>query len=245
MFAEITMGSEAHRVWQPLVVLVVYDGGSGRQAATVHDVIRENGGEPITGPGRPLGREALNDLVKGLAGKTAAARRIVPAHVLVTDADCLVWWRPSVRRPIFFNTSDKEFNEAVNAQPVLHPALLFVARENLSVWALAENRRPEATTPVLRAPYCNLYEGGNMCSGAVRLPGSCAISTIEAWESAFYDTTFTHSNLHGSPLTSHPGGDRGLWRDMLGVQPLGEDGVERFPIEHLVAIGKTVEGVVK
>jgi PRTRC genetic system protein B len=213
--------------------IMLYDRGS-LALATIHDVAKFDDGQPPTIlPGRCLTRESLVAILGGLSGGPQA-HEILPASVISSDALRLAWWVPSARRPIFFNTGDKEFNRDVDGKNVRYPALLFVAKPGvLSVFALAKDERPGEKTKLFRAPFLNLYEAGNMCSGDTRLPGVVQSCDIPAWERSFFETRFTHSNLHGRELTKFKGGHNALWRAMVEA--------ESFPGKALLPIETTLQ----
>ena len=174
-------------------------------------------GKPIIGAGRPLSRSGLSTLVHKLSG-VKQRREISDTRVLYADPSRMAWWSPAKRCPIYFKTVSKGFNRWLNAKVVSHPALMFVADpEKLCVYALKENVRPDSETPLYRAPYFNIYEAGNMCSGNIRMPSTISVLDIVIWEDAFYRTEFTHSNR--SILTSHRNGHAGYWVEALRTLP--------------------------
>jgi hypothetical protein len=59
--------------------------------------------------------------------------------------------------------------------------------------------------------------------------------SIPAFEAAFFDTHFTHSN--GTPMTRHPEGHFGFWRDLQSVKAV--------PAKWLVPFGKTLMEVLE
>lgn len=188
--------------------------GTGDAAITVHPV---TAGE--IGAGSCLDEPTFADLIRRVGWNGQAkiqAREILPPGVLYAGLDRLMWFAPARRDVIWFATGRRDFDAALNGQTVLHPPLVFLARAgNLSVFAVAKNERPEARTPLLLAPYFNLYASGNMCEGNVPLPKTLSVTHIPTWESAFYDTRFTHSNYSGIKWITHPQGHDGFWRDML------------------------------
>lgn len=211
--------------------------------ATVHDV-RFKGDRPILLPGMTLTREMLDTLTQKLSGMPET-RIVLSDRIVCADSRGMAWWVPARRRPIFFNTSDKAFNKAVNGKEVLHPPLLFLAAPNrLSVFALAENKRPAGDTVLCRAPYFNLYDRGTMCAGNARLPDVVLPSETEIWERAFFETFFTHSNMHGEKLTRHKGGHDGLWRELVKPVRTHCCGQEVFPREYLLPLDLTLEQAV-
>lgn len=202
--------------------ILLYSSTGGDFLATVHDI--ENGGLL---PGTPIDSNCLSDVVAQLTGQSQAGRTILPARVLYSDGSLLYWWCPSARRPIYFKSGKPELDEA-SGKEVLHPPLVFMARaQRLSVWALDTDVRPSAGSQLFVAPYFNLYDGGGMCTGNVRLPESLSASeeTLAAWEEAFFGTNFTHSNLGGGALTKFRGGHNALWKAMANAST--------FPTESL------------
>lgn len=217
--------------------ILLYEGDS-RVLATVHAVYQvPDEKQPVIGPGRCLTREALDELVHKLAG-TSQRRDIIPEGVLCSDSTRLAWWTPSALRPIFFNTADKEFNKAVDGKNVRYPALVFVAKPgSLSVFAIPEDARPNADTKLYRAPFMNLYDQGNMCAGDTRLPEVVLTKDIPTWERSFFDTRFTHTNIHSGKLTTFEGGHTALWKAMVRAK--------RFPADALLPLKKTLEEAVQ
>lgn len=210
--------------------ILLYQSSSNDYLATVHDV--ENG---ALLPGTPIDRNTISDLTSKLAGQAETGRTMLPARVLYSDASLLMWWCRASRRAIYFK-SGKEELDALSGKEVAHPPLVFMAQsQRLSVWALAEDERPEASTKLFVAPYFNVYEGGNMCSGNVRLPESLssASKNLKAWEEAFFETNFTHSNLGAAKITTFPEGHNALWIKM--EEECRQSAHWRFPCEAALA----------
>jgi PRTRC genetic system protein B len=146
-------------------------------------------------------------------------RTLLPANLLLATVDCLMWHLPSQRRRIYVQTADKTFNADINGREVLHPALLFMAKESsmgrdLYIWALDTNERPTEQTKLFRAPYFNIYDNAHLCEGNYKLPSNCDPAHIAKWEESFFSTSFTHSNTDQRQLTAHPHGHNALWREM-------------------------------
>lgn len=231
--------------------LLIYSDGS-RAACTSHPVALEPRRKKLfLMPGTPVERAEIIKLAQQLAGVKSSNRRdLLPANLLVATVDCLAWHLPSQRRNIFVSMSDKQFNADVNGREVLHPALLFVAKESghgrdLYVWALADNARPDAQTPLFRAPYFNVYQTGHLCEGSYRLPENCDLAGIPQWESAFFDTHFSHTNLDARQLTSHPHGHNALWREMLKTRLKTFPAKWLLPLktgERALTLGEVMEG---
>lgn len=235
--------------------------------ATVNDIVTTDDNKKVIGAGAPLNRAELTNMLGKLQGRTGA-RQIIPENVLSVDGGRMAWWTPASVRPIWFSFAHMANRDSVNAaisgKDFPHPALLFVADPGqLYIYALADNDRPAANTPVYVAPYYNLYGNwdskkkkfdgrlGHMCAGNVRLPDSISIGDIPAWEMGFFNTTFTHSNIAKSLLCQHPGGYvRMVWELMSQysrfVTKHGKDKYMQcqFPNEYLTSTGLTVAEVI-
>lgn len=217
--------------------ILLYEGGDATMA-TIHPVLREGGGPPQILAGSCLTRETLHELLRSVA-KTPQQRVLFPPRLLVYEPGSMAWWSPRGRRPIFFKTRDKAFNQAMQGKTAVHPALLFLARPGqLHAFALAESEHPTGETPLYRAPYFNLYDSGAMCSGNVILPRAVSPNDLPIWEKAFYETSFTHNNYHSGKICLHPEGHDGLWESQA------RRGCKTFPAEWLYPLKTTVEKAV-
>ena len=56
-----------------------------------------------------------------------------------------------------------------NGKAQVPPMLWFANKNSLSVFALANDRRPTEKTPLHYAPFFNIYEKGNVCMGTVSI----------------------------------------------------------------------------
>jgi PRTRC genetic system protein B len=204
-----------------------------RMLVSIHEIARR-GDKATIGPGQLLGRETLDSILRDMqAREERVERKLISPQLLFQDNTMLLWYSAACVRPIYYSTADKQFEKDVNGKAVAHPPLLFMAQPGmLYTWALKENSRPDAGTKACIAPYWNLYSNGAMCRGDVKVPGTLLPSTIPDWEKIFYDSRFTHSNLHSGKSTTHKGGHHGLWREMVGK--------EIFDSKYLVATKLTV-----
>jgi PRTRC genetic system protein B len=204
--------------------------------ATVHELKDSpDGGAPYLDSGEPLTIDFAQYLAKGLGRNVP--REILPANVLVRTPDMLVWWTRAQRRVIFYAHSSD--GRALNGKVYPQPALLFkVCGSELSVRALAEDRRPKAETSLMVAPYWNCdRQGGRVCQGSMRVPGKLYPAAMKDWEKAFFESEFTHAAL-GAQLTSHPQGFLGLWRDLAGSRA-------EFPVEFLIESCESLQSFVQ
>ncbi len=207
------------------------DSATGRQARDVYGPMFHGEDEgarslrPVIAEGRLLTVDQLASVNEMLQMSAAGAggmteefrRRILPDTVLCCEWGVVAWWVPSHRRPLYFETGTSLDQELTPNTPLLHPPLVFVGRPGrLTVFALAENARPNGASELMRAPYFNLYAHGSMCPGKVPLPKFATPNQISAYEAAFWDSSFVHTNARGAgeELTLHPDGHHGLWREM-------------------------------
>src|SRR5271165_839828 len=127
---------------------------------------------------------------------------------------------------MFFRTGSEL--EGVSGNRFPHPALVFVVRSNvLYVRALFANRRPGPDSKLAAAPYWNIDSNGAVCAGTMRTPKSLTVTSIAAWQQAFFQSEFTHPG-GGGRLTKRRGGTTALWKSLAGK--------ERFPLATLVEL---------
>ena len=115
------------------------------------------------------------------------------------------------------------------------PAMLWFAnKENLSVFALASDKRPTEKTVLYFAPFFNVYEDGAVCMGTVNIniKNSASVEEfIKAWEDYFFNSYFSHLLDNYNPII---GNCVNLWRKLM------ETG-ETFPVEVLKKIVKPLK----
>lgn len=189
-----------------------------------HPVQGNESGAPTLGSGQALSWDFVRQMVRTLGGDTSA--EVLPTCVVARTGSMIAWWTPQQRRQMFYNDQAGELGD-LNGRIFPQPPLLFMAgRTGLWVRALRQNKRPDARTKLLIAPYWNTAATGLVCTGSMRQPEGTGIGAIRPWEKAFYESAFTHPG-GGVRLTSHPGGFGGLWRGLAGKRV-------SFPVRHLV-----------
>jgi PRTRC genetic system protein B len=82
-----------------------------------------------------------------------------------------------------------------------------------------------------RAPYWNVSDNGLVCLGDTRTPDGGGVSSLQQWETSFFESAFTHQNSHAR-LTTHPKGFVGLWRELAGKTS--------FPERYLASADQTL-----
>lgn len=185
--------------------------------------------------GQPVTREAVMAMFEKLAKQMTLNVDFLPEGVLSISADHMVWWMPACERNVFFN--NKELGK--RAAKVPHPGLVFaVVKGSWYVFALASSARPQLDTTLHYAPYFNVYDDGGICAGSAAKPKGIAAGAIPQWESAFFESEFTHIN-GDTKKASHPRGEYALWKELLdGKYP-------KFPVEYLVPQEITIAGLMK
>ena len=148
----------------------------------------------------------------------------LPDHVVARTPDLLAWWTPAAVRPMFFRAGSEL--DGISGKRFPHPTLLFAVRSDvLYVRALSASRRPRPDSKLAAAPYWNIDGNGAVCAGTMRAPKSLTVTSIAAWQQAFFQSEFTHPGGAGR-LTKLRGGTTALWKSLAGKQ--------RFPIATLL-----------
>ena len=212
--------------------ILVYSGDQ-RAYATIHDVSVP--GKPgMIGPGQPATRAGIRRIVEAL-GHDAAFAGFVHPRTLYIGKGTTIWWWPATPRRVWFQTpkEDKEANVIGTRSGItVHPNLVFaVCSGTWFVFALREPGRPGEQMKLCRAPYFNVYENGSICEGNVHPPAIDGDGAIEAHERLFFDTRFTHPNVHAPhKLVDWKGGATALWTHLLDRGPA----LKAFPAGALV-----------
>ena len=156
----------------------------------------------------------------------------LPSNVLVRSDDSVMWWTPASMRRMFYVKEMSTEVAQLSGKRFPQPPLVFRARKRLlEVRALLRDERPNQQTALYRAPYWNVNDDGDVCLGTARVPPKATVESLPRWESAFFESEFTHPNA-SKKLTEHPGGFVGLWRSLAERR--------RFPAEFLAAANQTL-----
>jgi PRTRC genetic system protein B len=210
--------------------VLVYRAGGGGAFASLHRVKQAEDEAPYLAPGEPLTTAFVRALAQGLGAQVKP--EIFPENVLARTPDLLVWWSRPQCRVMFFGGTDQEARK-INGLVFPHPALVFqVVGKDLFVRATAVTSRPGPETTLKTAPYWNTDSRGLVCAGSMRVPEFSDIASISAFETAYFQSEFTHA-AGAVRLTSHPGGFVGLWKGLAGR--------ERFPVQYLTDAGETLQ----
>jgi len=232
----ITVASNELQYILETAVLIYRSRTSSTPFITLHSVQppETSGTLPQLGAARPIDRRFVRSLARSLSPRKAAVE-ILPDNVLACTDDVLLWWLPASRRPMYFETAKREDEDTVavlNRRPIAHPPLVFmVDPSGLTVRALATNERPTAETPLMIAPYWNVYSHGGVCLGSMKHPRTLSVSAIRGWEDGFFDSKFSHPNT--PLLTRFKSGIVALWKSLA-------DNNESYPLKLLIPAKQTL-----
>jgi PRTRC genetic system protein B len=209
--------------------LLVYASGQ-KCFVTEHDVrLVRKGKAPVLGPAQMLTVDFVNSMMRSLGGNAEA--ELLPENILAKGSQSLAWWTPAQRRQMFFQNTDGQ-TKSLNGKIFPHPPMVWVVSDKrLFLRALLENKRPTASTKMAVAPYWNISDNGALCLGSMRIPNTCAVSSIAEWENGFYESAFTHSNVGRS--SRHKDGFEGLWGSLAGKHM-------PFPAKMLIPLPQTL-----
>ena len=185
--------------------------GENKSFATVHPIRFNENEEPIICPGTPASRKGVAAALRELS-EDRIKPALLPAHILARGNDHLVWYRPAMKRPVWFRCAELGERTAV----VPHPATLWLIAPDSGqcfVFALRDDQRPDETTRLFQAPYFNVWNTGRVCIGSAGVPqGEDALNPAN-WETMFYDSWFSHPNT--PKLVRHKEGSYAFWRNLL------------------------------
>lgn len=211
--------------------VLIYRGTDHSAFATVHPIHHDESGVATLLPGRSMTPLAVARMARRLS-KGRERGGFIPAGLLYQNQTTMAWWVPPARRHIWFRCAGGELGAPERGESVPHPGLVFAVSADRSwhVWAVQGLERPSPATVLFQAPYFNVYASGAICQGNVNVPAGTTADKIEAWNTAFFTSFFTHPNVQGR-LVNYKGGAYKFWRDMLDGRHA------EFPEPVLVPLG--------
>nr|WP_228453773.1 prokaryotic E2 ligase family D protein [Chryseobacterium manosquense] len=94
---------------------------------------------------------------------------ILPTNILhinqSAENGAVLWYTKSKQRQLYFVDS----LGIPNGKAQVPPMLWLASKSSLTVFALANDRRPTEKTPLHYVPFFNIYEKGNVCMGTVSI----------------------------------------------------------------------------
>jgi PRTRC genetic system protein B len=231
MQVHVSIGENHH--FELSQALLIYKSQS-QSFVTRHEVTLQKDAPPSLGPAQPLTLSFVESLVRSLSGASNA--EVLPESVLAKGDRMIAWWTAACRRQMFYESPAQDVSP-LNGRTFPQPPLVWrVENGDLTIRALAENKRPKPNTTMAVAPFWNLSEDGRVCTGSMRRPDSAAIASIAEWERGFYESAFTHANV--GRLTRHSGGFEGLWKELA-------DQRKSFPAATLIRLPQTLAQFVR
>lgn len=168
----------------PEQAIVIYRTGTS-WLATHHEVSKRGKGF-VLGHARALSARTLNGIIEA-AQRSPAEFALIPDHLLYQQNGVMAWFRPAMKRRVWFRRSNDQ-----TAMDVAMPPLVYKTDgKALSVVAVATSGRPQADTPLFHAPIANVHSDTVLCLGNADLPDTNDAAAIPAWESALWDTNFS------------------------------------------------------
>ncbi|KFF17253.1 PRTRC system protein B [Flavobacterium hydatis] len=226
-------------LYHPKSALVFYENKGANSDVYVEYFDMDKNGTPINA--HPLTEREAKALARALItekNKDKAFLKssgILPTNILQINANkdkgVVLWYTKAQQRQMYFVD-----NLGIPSGKTQVPAMLWLAsKSNLTVFALATDRRPTEQTPLHYAPFFNIYEKGNVCMGTVNIEITNSASVEEftrAWEHYFFNSYFSHSlceNLIRKNIVN-------LWKDLIQTG-------NPFPKEVLKKNNKTLKNL--
>lgn len=225
-------------LYHPKSALVFYETKGTENDMYVEHFDMDSNGTPINA--HPLTVKEANVLAKSLQTdeeKNQAflkPKGILPTNILhinPSEKGTVLWYTKSRQRQLYFVDS----LGISNGKAQVPPMLWFANKSSLTIFALANDRRPTEKTPLHYAPFFNMYEKGNVCMGTVSIDikNSASIEEfIQAWEYYFFNSYFSHSLCENLTKTNIVN----LWKTLVGTD-------KPFPKEVLKKNNKTLKNL--
>ncbi|AZA47043.1 PRTRC system protein B [Chryseobacterium carnipullorum] len=160
---------------------------------------------------------------------------IISENILFTDASDngkVIWFTKSQERPLLFTEQLSIPNGLANVPPLVWCA----NKQGMKIFALENNQRPNAETPLFHAPFFNVYESGSVCMGTVDVNIKNSVSLeefTEKWEDYFFNSYFSHLVNSHNPIN---GNCVNLWKNLIQSK-------EAFPTEVLINSNLTLKNL--
>lgn len=228
-------------LYEPKSALVFYESLDKDAEIYVEHFDMDSNGIPINA--HPLTVNEAEALAKSLQtnagnGKTfLKPKGILPTNILHINPSqngSVLWYTKAQQRQMYFVDRLGIPNEKAQV-----PAMLWLAdKENVSVFALASDKRPTENTALYYAPFFNVYEQGATCMGTVdvNIKNSASVEEfITSWEDYFFNSYFSHLVEGHNPIK---GNCVNLWKKLIKTG-------ESFPLELLKKNNKTLKNLLR
>jgi len=216
--------------FKPSKVLKVYSSAS-KHYIEIHNVYPDKDKYKL-GAGSPLTKNVMKKLMSSCMDVTETQSndiKMFDSSILYCVPEkykrVIVWWRPA-------KAINMSFTNILKDGEIWMPPMLFIVQhDNLSIFAMKENRRPTLHTKLYNAPLLNNVTDNKMCWGSVNISidASADVNTeVQAWENKLWFSRFAHAGSLKSTNTDIIK----LYKSLLNTR-------KKFPIKELVYSGKT------
>ena len=226
-------------LYQPKSALVFYEAKAMEKTMYVEHFDMDNNGNPVNA--HPLTVREAELLAKSLQTNEERNKAflkpkgILPTNVLhinPSENGSALWYTKAQQRQLYFVDSLGIPNGTAHV-----PAMIWLANKStLTVYALANDKRPTEKTALHYAPFFNIYESGKVCMGTVSIDIKNSASVEEficEWEHYFFNSYFSHLMNKHNPIN---GNCVNLWKDLINTG-------KPFPKEALKINNKTLKNL--
>lgn len=228
-------------LYHPKSALVFYENSKENKAVYVEHFDMDRNGNLINA--HPLSVKEASALTKALQtdkeknNAFLRSKGVLPSNILHInhrgENASVVWFSKSQQRQLHFVN-----NLEIPSGKAFVPSMVWKAtKNNLSVYALASDRRPKENTKLHYAPFFNIHQDGKVCMGTVNIEIKNSASVeefITQWENYFFGSYFSHLLGSNSPVK---GNCVNLWKDLIHTG-------ESFPKEVLKHCNKTLKNLI-
>jgi len=229
--------------YKPRMVVTIYQEqtptGMNHEYYMESTKVESQGGELVLGVAKPFKVDTLKSLGQFLNenhNTKLSFEGMIPSNVLKAESGtgdvCLVWYVKANERKLQFTDQLNIKSGKANV-----PTLIFkYHNKSVQVFALRSSRRPSENTPIYRAPFHNVGDGGGLCRGSAKFKQKhtdCYNEIMTDVENVFFNSLF--SEIHGKPIE---GNLNTLWRRQI-------KGTDKFPSEVLIKTSKTLKNIIR
>jgi PRTRC genetic system protein B len=143
-----------------------------------------------------------------------------------------IWYTPKMKARLFFSPS----LSIADGEAALPPLLWKASRTTLQIWALENENRPQAETPLYHAPFFNLYSDARVCMGnvSIQIPKDCSLTDfMHLWMKYFLASKFSHLLVDHSPAKMNI---VQLWQSLSGTG-------KAFPMHRLKKTNQKLKNI--
>ena len=219
------------KIFRPTHILKIYHGYNYEESyIEVHEIACHNG-RYIEKAGKPLTMDSYRKLFMLSAEKNDITspfkRTLIDPRILSVNPSKInrhvCWYDIAKKRTL--HISDKFYT-------LWMPAVLYYLKANeLQIYALRDNKRPELYTKLYRFPTPNMRSESNFCWGSIDTSKKASSEYIdeemEQWEDLVWNTQFDHYNA----------------KETIKIIEELDKTEKRYPKSKLRSISKTLKNI--